>query len=282
MVLGASRPRKIQTVIKPFNIALGVEYDGSEFSGWQRQVGQPTIQQVIEEALSRVADETVTVLASGRTDAGVHATGQVVSFTTIARRSDDNWLRGANSLLPRGVRVRWVEPVDAEFHARFSAVARRYMYVLLTSAESPAILASQVTWHRGSLDDESMHRAAQVLEGEHDFSSFRAAGCQSRTARRLIHDVAVRRFEDLVVVDITANAFLLHMVRNIVGALLCVGSGEREAAWMARLLDLRDRRQAPKTAPASGLYLVDVGYPEDYLLPPGRPPPVLRAVRDIW
>jgi tRNA pseudouridine38-40 synthase len=268
-------------VTSRFNIALGVEYDGSGFSGWQRQVGQVSVQQRLEEALSRVADETIAVSASGRTDAGVHATGQVVSFTTTAQRSSDNWLRGANSLMPRGVRVCWVKPVSGDFHARFSALARRYMYLFLTAQEAPAIAATQVTWERGELDDERMHRAAQVLRGEHDFSSFRAASCQSRSPFRLVHDISVRRFADLVVVDITANAFLHHMVRNIVGALLTVGRGATDTQWMARLLTLRDRSEAPKTAPAAGLYLVNVSFATDYELPPGRPPPMLRALGDV-
>lgn len=240
------------------------------------------MQQCLEEALSRVANQPVTTVASGRTDAGVHATGQVVSFSTTADRRLDGWLRGTNSLLSPGIRVRWARHVPSDFHARFSALSRRYVYLMLCSDEPPAIAARYVTWEPGNLDDEAMHRAAQALKGEQDFSSFRAAGCQSRTALRNIHDIAVRRFADLVVVDVTANAFLLHMVRNMVGALLVVGRGEVRTRWLAELLTLRDRTRAPKTAPASGLYLVDVGYDEHVSLPPGRPPPMLRALGDIW
>jgi tRNA pseudouridine38-40 synthase len=264
------------------HLALGVEYDGSRFHGWQWQPDHPSVQKTLEDALSRIAAAPVRVAASGRTDAGVHATGQVVSFTTAAPRPDDAWLRGSNSLLPAGVAVRWVERVDESFHARFSATARRYLYVIQEQPHRPALADGFVTWSRQRLDDDAMHRAAQALVGERDFSSFRGAGCQARTPMRCIQRIRVRRFESLVVIDVTANAFLLHMVRNVAGVLLEVGVAQRPVEWVADVLALKDRRLASQTAPPGGLYLVEVYFGEHFSPPPPMAPLPLSGVRDLW
>jgi tRNA pseudouridine38-40 synthase len=270
----------LQSPVQHF--ALGLEYDGSCFHGWQRQTGQRSVQQVLEEALSRIADAPVRVTAAGRTDAGVHATQQVVGFSTAAVRPLDGWIRGANSLTPAELTVRWAVPVAADFHARFSATARRYLYVVLESERAPAIARQYVTWSHPGLADSDMHAAARMLIGEHDFTTFRAAACQSKSPNRCIFAIEVRRFDDLVVLDITANAFLHHMVRNIAGALLQVGRGERQPEWIGEILIQRDRRLLGPTAPPTGLYLVDVQYGASFVFPRWRPPAILRAIGDVW
>lgn len=264
------------------HLALGVEYDGSRFHGWQWQKDRPSVQQVLEEALGHIAAAPVRIAASGRTDAGVHATGQVISFSVSAKRPVDAWLRGTNSLLPEGVAVRWVEPVAPGFHARFSATARRYMYLFLEQPQRPGLGHAYITWTRHRLDDESMHRGAQQLLGERDFSSFRGSGCQARTPNRCVHQITVRRFGALVVLDITANAFLMHMVRNIAGVLTEVGTGTRDPEWVGEVLSRRDRGAAARTAPANGLYLVNVSY-GDLIQPPAPAAPLpLRGVTGLW
>lgn len=257
-------------------LALGVEYDGSPFHGFQLQANAPSVQGALEAALSKIAAHPVRITAAGRTDAGVHATGQVVSFTSPASRPPSAWLRGTNSLTPAGVKVTWVREVDAAFDARRSAVARRYHY-LFYEADAPSPLLSGHAVQVASLDEDAMHRAAQALVGEHDFTTFRAAGCQSLSAHRCIHRITVQRAESLVLLDITANAFLLHMVRNIAGALMQVGQARAEESWPGRILQARDRSLAGRTAPPDGLYLVDVRYP-GYDFPGGRPPALLRAL----
>lgn len=256
-------------------LALGVEYDGGAFNGFQRQKNAPSVQEALEAALSKIADGRVRIAAAGRTDAGVHATAQVISFESPVERPLDAWLRGTNALTPPAVKVRWVRPVDDAFHARFSAVARRYQYVYHEDSVASPLLEGRVMTVSG-LDDEAMHRAAQVLVGEHDFTSFRASGCQSLSAHRCVHRIAVHRLEAFVVLDVTANAFLLHMVRNLAGALAGVGDRSRSEDWIAEVLERRNRSLAGRTAPPHGLYLVDVSYP-GYPFPPGKPPPMLRA-----
>jgi tRNA pseudouridine38-40 synthase len=264
------------------HVALGVEYDGSCFHGWQRQLEQRSVQQTLEDALGQIAAAPLSLIAAGRTDAGVHATQQIVAFTSPIERPLRAWTRGANSLLPDELSVRWAVLVPADFHPRYSATSRRYQYVLFEAERPPAIARQLVTWTPALLDDASMHRAAQLLLGEHDFTSFRSAACQSKSPYRCIFSIAVRRFSDLVVVDITANAFLQHMVRNIVGALLQVGRQERDAGWIGEVLMARDRGRVGPTAPPSGLYLVDVQYGGRFDLPRGRPPAILRAVGEVW
>lgn len=251
----------------PIRVALGVEYDGGCFYGFQRQRQTPTVQQVLERAIARVADQEVTVHCAGRTDTGVHASGQVVHFETTARRSERAWVLGCNTHLPSGCAVTWARAVDGRFHARFSARARRYRYRILNRWIRPGLDAGRVAWERRMLDAERMHAAAQCLVGEHDFSSFRADGCQARHAVRTIQRIAVARDLHEVVVDVTANAFLYHMVRNIAGTLIEIGAGKRPVEWIGEVLAARRRATAGPTAPADGLYFVGAEYPEHPDLP---------------
>lgn len=258
-------------------LALGIEYDGSAYYGWQRQQEVPSVQACLERALSTVADEPVAVHCAGRTDAGVHATGQVVHFDTRARRPAAAWTLGVNANLPADIAVRWVAPVADDFHARFSATARRYRYIIYNHRLRPALLGRGLTHYYHPLDALSMARAGQCLLGENDFTSFRALQCQSRTPWRNLHHLHVTRQGQYVVLDIKANAFVHHMVRNIVGSLLEVGCGNRPESWIAELLACRDRTQAGATAPAEGLYLVAVEYPSRFALPAPPPGPLLLA-----
>ncbi|UVK77630.1 MAG: tRNA pseudouridine(38-40) synthase [Sodalis sp. Fse] len=248
-------------------IALGIEYDGSDYHGWQRQLEVPSVQADLERALSKVADEPVTVFCAGRTDAGVHATGQVVHFETHSRRPVDAWTLGVNANLPSKIAVRWMSPVTKDFHARFSANARRYRYMIYNHRLRPALLANGLTHYHQSLNIQKMARAGQCLLGENDFTSFRALQCQSRSPWRNLHHLWVMRQGRYIMVDIKANAFIYHMVRNIVGSLIEVGCGNRPESWIANLLSQRDRTLAVSTAPAVGLYLVEVDYPSRFTLP---------------
>ncbi|KFZ36746.1 tRNA pseudouridine synthase A [Shewanella mangrovi] len=248
-------------------IALGVEYDGNGFYGWQRQAEVDSVQGQLERVLSKIADEPIELQCAGRTDAGVHATGQVVHFDTGAERNIGAWTLGVNANLPDNIAVRWAKVVDDEFHARFSATARRYRYIIYNHNLRPGILRKGVSHYHGDLDELRMHRAAQHLLGENDFTSFRAVQCQSRTPFRNVHRVDVTRHGDFIIVDIAANAFLHHMVRNIVGSLLEVGYGNQEEHWIADVLAMKDRTKAAATAKPHGLYLVDVTYPEHFDLP---------------
>ena len=247
--------------------AASVEYDGADYHGWQRQRASISVQQVVEAALSNIANEPVSVFCAGRTDSGVHASSQIVHFDSRASRSDVQWLRGVNTQLPDDVSIPWVSPVSGHFHARFSALSRRYRYIIYNRKVSPGILRRAVTWHRSYLDADSMHIAVQSLLGEHDFSSFRASGCNAHTPFRCIQAARVVRIDDYVVLDITANAFLQHMVRNIVGLLLKIGSNEWSVSSMKEILEMRDRRQSAPTASPCGLYLVAVEYPQTFNLP---------------
>jgi len=248
-------------------IALGIEYDGTGFFGWQRLAHGPNIQAAVEAALSFVANHEVAVTCAGRTDAGVHARCQVIHFDSEAARDERAWTLGANTRLPVGVSVLWARVVPADFHARFSARARRYRYSILNRAIRPALDARYVTWERRPLDAQAMHRAAQALVGEHDFSAFRAISCQAAHARREMLAISVSRESERVHVDVEANAFLHHMVRNIVGSLFEVGTGERSVEWIAQVLATRDRAQAGATAPARGLTFIGPRYPAQWALP---------------
>lgn len=248
-------------------IALGIEYDGSKYYGWQRQNEVRSVQEKLEKALSQVANEPINVFCAGRTDAGVHATGQVVHFETHAVRQDAAWTLGVNANLPGDIAVRWVKHVADDFHARFNATARRYRYVIYNHRLRPAVLGRGVTHYYLPLDAARMHRAAQALLGENDFTSFRAVHCQSRTPWRNVMHINVERVGAYVVVDIKANAFVHHMVRNIVGSLMEVGANNRPESWIAELLAAKDRNLAAATAKAEGLYLVAVDYPGHFDLP---------------
>jgi len=253
-------------------IALGVEYNGTGFIGWQRQDNGRTVQAAVERALSRIANAPVLTHCAGRTDAGVHACAQVVHFNCAAERPERAWVLGTNSVLPRDVSIQWARTVDEEFHARFSAEARAYRYVICNRATRSGLLAGKVTHIHTPLDAAAMDEAAHYLLGEQDFSSFRAAGCEARHAVREVQAIAVRREGEFVTLTITANAFLQHMVRNIVGTLLPVGRGCREPSWVAQVLAARDRTVAGVTAPPDGLYLVAVRYPARFGLPSNAAP----------
>ena len=248
-------------------IAFGIEYDGTDFHGWQRLSHGPSVQAAVEAALSKVADEPIEITCAGRTDAGVHAQCQVVHFDTRAERSMRGWTLGTNSNLPPSVAVLWAQPVAGDFHARFSALARRYRYTILNRPVRAALDARRVAWERVPLDAASMHRAAQALLGENDFSAFRTVACQARSPMRCVEEISVARVDDRVVLEIQANAFLHHMVRNIVGSLLPIGRGERPVEWLGELLRGRDRSVAGPTAPSSGLAFLAPRYPAQWNLP---------------
>src|SRR5450432_624780 len=248
-------------------IALGIEYDGTDFLGWQRLRHGNAVQAVVEKALSFVADAPIEVVCAGRTDSGVHARCQLVHFDTAAQRRERGWAHGTNSHLPTSIAVRWAKPVADDFHARFGARARRYRYLILNRAVRPALQARYVAWERRPLDAAAMHLAAQALAGEHDFSAFRTVACQARTPVRRVHEITIQRDGETISIEIQANAFLHHMVRNMVGSLLPVGRGDEPPAWIAQLLAGRDRSIAGPTAPAQGLTFLGPLYPPDCGLP---------------
>jgi tRNA pseudouridine38-40 synthase len=248
-------------------IALGIEYDGTDFLGWQRLRHGNTVQAAVEAALSFVAAAPTEVTCSGRTDAGVHARCQVAHFDTEAERSERSWMLGTNSRLPASVAVVWARPVSDEFHARYGALARRYRYCILNRPVRAALDARRVTWERSPLDATAMHAAAQALVGEHDFTAFRAISCQAHSARRKLREISVERVDEFVMMEVEANAFLHHMVRNIVGSLLLVGRGEQPPAWIAQLLTGCDRTIAGPTAPPQGLMFLGPRYPARFGLP---------------
>ena len=254
-------------------IALVVEYDGRAFCGWERQPHCESVQAAVERALSRVADEPVRVVCAGRTDAGVHALGQVVHFDTGAIRGEDGWRRGANSNLAAGVAVVDAREVPGDFHARHSARWRHYRYLLLNRPDRPAVLHGRVACDRRRLDLARVRAAARRLVGTHDFSAYRASACQARSPVRTVHALDAARQGARVWFDVVADGFLHHMVRNIVGVLLAVGAGEAEPGWAGEVLEGRDRTAGGVTAAAEGLYLVRVGYPARYRLPPVSPDP---------
>lgn len=249
-------------------IALGVEYKGTEFNGWQSQSGVRTVQDCLERALGRVADASLRVVTAGRTDTGVHATGQVVHFDAERYRPPHSWVRGANSHLPPDVRVHWAKVVPENFHARFSAVERSYRYVIRAAPGRPAILHDLCTWVYSDLELAPMAEATRTLLGRHDFSVFRAAGCQSKSPVRTVTHGQWSQSGQWIWLDMSADAFLQHMVRNVVGTVLVIGRGERPPEWIRELLDGRDRTRAGPCAPPQGLYLSEVRYPLEFDIPP--------------
>ena len=248
-------------------IAVGLEYDGTAFAGWQSQPGLRTVQALAEQALSRIAAVPLALTCAGRTDAGVHALGQVAHFDTQATRSARSWMLGANSELPADVSVRWAQEVPEHFHARYSAQSRTYRYLILNRGGRSALWRDRAAWVHRPLDVTAMAQAAQLLEGEHDFSAFRAAECQAKSPVRRLERLQVVRAAELVRIEATANAFLHHMVRNIAGLLLAIGRGEAPPGWAGEVLAGRDRTRAAATAPAHGLYLLRVRYPEAFAFP---------------
>lgn len=259
--------------------ALGIEYDGAAFHGWQSQPHGQTVQDALERALSQVAAQPIRVHCAGRTDAGVHALNQVVHFDCAAQRPQQAWIRGGNAHLPPSVCVRWAQPVAADFHARFDAQSRHYCYLLHNHPVRPALMQGRVGWHHHPLDAARMQAAAQALLGEHDFSAFRAAECQAKSPVKIMQQAQVRRHGELIVFEFRANAFLQHMVRNLVGALVAVGNGREAVDSIAGLLAGRNRSRAAPTFSAAGLYLVGVDYAPHWNIPPSAR--IMPALFDI-
>ena len=251
-------------------LALGLEYDGSRFLGWQTQPGGGTVQDALESALSGVADRPVSVTCAGRTDRGVHALEQVIHFDTAVERPDSAWVRGVNALLPEAVAVLWSRRVSPDFHARYAARSRSYRYVLLNRRVRPALAGRYAGWYHASLDIAPMREAAAQLLGEHDFSAFRAAECQAKSPVRTLHAIGIERYGERIEFSLRANAWLQHMVRNIVGTLVYVGAGKQPPAWAKALLDSRDRTRAAPTFASEGLYLEAVEYESKWELPAAR------------
>ncbi len=248
-------------------IALGIEYNGHGFWGWQVQESLPTIQGHLESALSQIADEPIKLFCAGRTDAGVHATGQIAHFDTQSVRSMRAWTFGPNALLPPNIAVCFAQQIPDDFHARYTALSRHYRYIIYNYPSRPALLAGRVAWYYDVLNIATMQQAAHYLIGEHDFSAFRSAQCESKTPMRNVQSFKITRSDQYIIFEITANAFLHHMVRNIVGTLLKVGAGFQEPEWVQAVLQSKDRRTAGATADPAGLYLTQVTYPPNYLFP---------------
>ena len=251
-------------------VALGIEYDGTAYNGWQRQKTGTGVQALVEAAISRIADESIEVVCAGRTDTGVHATAQVVHFDTLAQRSDRSWSLGVNTHLPEDINVTWARVVDDAFHARFSATARSYRYVILNRPLRSALYSRRAWWVYEPLDENAMQEGADALLGKHDFSAFRAAGCGASTPVREITELQLQRHEDWIVISVSANAFLQHMVRNIAGVLVAIGKGEQSPSWAEKVLRGADRTRAGVAAPPHGLTLVSVEYPGHFDIPVGR------------
>lgn len=251
-------------------IALGIEYDGSAYNGWQRQKTGTGVQALVEAAISKIADDAIEVVCAGRTDTGVHASAQVVHFDTRAERSERGWSLGVNAHLPEDINVTWARVVDDAFHARFSATARSYRYLILNRPLRSALYSRRAWWVYEALDEKAMQEGADALLGKHDFSAFRAAGCGASTPVREITNLQLQRYEDWIVLSITANAFLQHMVRNIAGVLVAIGKREQSPSWAKKVLEGADRTQAGVAAPPHGLTLVSVEYPDHFDIPEGR------------
>lgn len=252
-----------------YRYALAVEYAGGLYHGWQKQEHDSVrcIQSEVEKALTKVANHPVNVICAGRTDAGVSASCQIIHFDTHAERDQRAWIMGTNTYLPDDIAILWATPVTHDFHARFSAKARRYRYIIYSSPVKPGLLHKGVTWTWKTLDVELMRQASKFLIGEHDFTSYRAVGCQAKSPVRTVQDIVLHQVNNLIVIDIKANAFLHHMVRNIAGVLMKIGAQEAPVSWAKEVLDAKDRRQGGVTAPPFGLYFVDVDYDEAHELP---------------
>jgi len=267
--------------IAPNRYALCIEYQGTHYRGWQIQSeGVRSVQETLEKALSVVANEPVHVVCAGRTDACVNATYQIIHFDTSVTRSERAWVMGTNTNLPEDIAVKWAMPVTDAFHARFSAQQRRYRYVILSAPVKPALMAKGVTWTYKELDIERMNEAAQYLIGEHNFNSYRAVNCQAHSPVRHVKHLKIYRSGQLIVIDVAANAFLHHMVRNFAGVLMEIGCGEAEPIWAKQVLEAQDRRQGGVTAPPYGLYFVDVHYPEEFALPKSELGPYFLTAAD--
>lgn len=253
-------------------IALGIEYDGSRYCGWQYQDHSPSVQEKVEAALAKVANHPLRVSCAGRTDTGVHALGQIIHFDTDAVRENHAWVLGANANLPDDISVLWAKPVTSEFHARFSAIRRHYRYVIFNRTVRPAVLSRRVSWEYRPLQVERMRQGAQYLIGEHDFSSYRALACQAKSPLRTLYRLDIKREGEIIMLELEANGFLHHMVRNIAGVLMKIGAGEADPVWAKEVLELRDRTQGGVTASPGGLYFVTAYYPEQFAIPALLPP----------
>ena len=257
-------------------VALCLSYNGNRYHGWQSQKsGIPTVQQAIEKAISLVANESISVVCAGRTDKSVHSSYQVVHFETTAKRDARAWVFGCNANLPGDISISWAGNVAGDFHARFSAISRRYNYVIYNHPIRPANFSTEQTWCHSPLDANTMNQAAQHLVGRHDFTSFRAVGCQSKSPVRTLEFVNVTRYGNIILLDIKGNAFLHHMVRNIAGVLMAIGSGKEVVEWCSEVLAARDRTKASVTAPPHGLFLTQVDYPEEFKIPKSTGAPSL-------
>lgn len=250
--------------------ALALEYDGRDFCGFQSQPSACSVQDALERALGAIAGSPIRIAAAGRTDAGVHATSQIVHFDAPVARPQSAWVRGVNAHLPRSAAVLWCVGVPTDFHARFAAVARHYTYLLLNRPERPGLASGRVGWHHAPLDAPAMHEAARHLVGRHDFSSFRAAGCQAKSPVKTISRLSITRSDAMIRFDLSADAYLHHMVRNVIGALVDVGAGKRPPSWIAELLQAADRARAAPTFAADGLYFVGADYDSRFALPEPR------------
>jgi tRNA pseudouridine38-40 synthase len=249
-------------------VAMVIEYDGSQYYGWQIQKdGVASVQQTLTEAISKVANHPVSLFCAGRTDTGVHASRQVIHFDTDARRKDYGWTVGTNTHLPPTVSVQWAKEMNHDFHARFSALERRYRYVIYNNPIAPGLFRKHLTWHRWPLDAQAMHAAAQAMLGTHDFSTFRASNCQAASPVRTVKSISVQQTGRYIVIDITADGFLYHMVRNLAGALMEIGEGKQPENWISTLLAFQNRNQGAVTALANGLYFVDAIYDAKFEVP---------------
>ncbi len=249
--------------------ACGIEYDGHGFYGFQVQVQEPTIQGCLEKAISRVANHNVRIFCAGRTDTGVSASAQVIHFETTQKRDDYQWIMGINSNLPQGISLLWIKAVSDDFHARFSAIQRSYCYKIFNRWIRPAINRHALTWEKLPLDADKMQAAAHSLKGEHDFNAFRSSNCQSHTSIKTINKISVTRVDNIISLEVAANGFLHHMIRNIIGTLLPIGRGEKPVEWLAEVLAGKDRTKAGITAPPNGLSFNTVKYPKKFNLPQG-------------
>ena len=252
-------------------LALGIEYDGSSFFGWQLQPELSTIQGEIERGLSQIAGEPIRVFCAGRTDTGVHATYQIIHFDTTVIRPIGAWVRGLNALISNEISILWVREVSVDFHARYSALRRTYRYLLLNREQRPGLFAKNIGWYHKNLDIDAMNNAALALIGKHDFSAFRSSECQANSPVRVIEELSIRSSGNIIIFEITANAFLHHMVRNIVGTLVYIGAGKHSVEWMQEILFSRDRALAAPTFSPNGLYLTAIDYNPDWRLPKPEP-----------
>jgi tRNA pseudouridine38-40 synthase len=266
----------------PIRIAMGVEFEGQNYKGWQIQKnGLTTVQGELTKAISQVANHPVHIVCAGRTDTGVHAAHQVFHFDTNATRKPFGWSVGPNGLMDKDIRIQWAKDVGHSFHARFSAQSRRYRYVIYNNAMQPGNMPDGMTWERKPLDEELMHQAAQILVGKHDFSSYRAVGCQAASPVRTIEHLTVRRYGKMIVLDAKADGFLYHMIRNIAGVLIEIGAGQAPVQWAQQVLDYKDRNQGGVTAKPHGLYFVDAMYDDKFELPkPDLGPHFLSWIKD--